>query len=112
VLDLSPASDVEDEEPFVSTDGIIKITPPGTFTVTCSLKANVTFDIEVQPSNSIENVKGQIHARTGLEPANFLLFHDGRLMRNDKSLHELGISGGVTFFILTRVEDDELLGPP
>jgi hypothetical protein len=88
--------------------------PDGSFEIFVQMKSDEKFKVVVQGSNTIDNLKGQIQAKTMHDPSNILLMKDGQLVDDHKTLSMWRIMPGTTLHCLTRrefeAEEDERYG--
>ena len=64
---------------------------------------NGQFNLDVQPDNTIEEVKSRIQSKEGISSAEQRLYFDGKCLRDDRTLASYNIQNGSTVQLVFRL---------
>ena len=66
-----------------------------------------TIYIDVEPSDTITNIKGKIEDRKGISPDSIDIYFNGKLLENSKTIGEYGIAADSTLSLINEPEKPE-----
>ena len=67
-----------------------------------------TIDIDVEPSDSIENIKGKIQDKKGISPDSMDIYFNGKLLENSKTIGDYQIADESTLSLINEPEEPEV----
>ena len=67
-----------------------------------------TIDIDVEPSDSIENIKGKIQDKKGISPDSMDIYFNGKLLENSKTIGDYPIAANSTLSLINEPEEPEV----
>ena len=67
-----------------------------------------TIDVDVEPSDSIENIKGKIQDKKGISPDSMDIYFNGKLLENSKTIGDYQIADESTLSLINEPEEPEV----
>ena len=87
----------------ISEESTIHLVLRGYMKISVDFLTGKTFTLEVEGSDTIENVKAMIQGREGIEVGQQRLIFDGRQLEDSRTLAEYNVSDGSTVQIILRL---------
>ena len=70
-----------------------------------NLKDRKTFDFDVEPTHTVDDVKYEIEKQSGVAKGSQRLVFGGKPLRDDQKLSEAGIQKGATLHLVIHLPD-------
>jgi len=69
------------------------------------ISATETIDIDVEPSDSIENIKGKIYDKKGISPDSMDIYFNGKLLENSKTIGDYDVAAYSTLSLIMNLKN-------